>query len=246
MIDANGLIVQSDNGDGGDSLANCASWNICEQFTDGELSSSFVAVTPCEISPGIWVRNPDPTKWYSDPRTTSRDQLIGIIVLAGLVPKWEKLGPLLDQYCRRFGFAQNYKSDDLTKTKLPDLMWFQLGLFIRAGQVWWAYPVLLITDLNLLVGAIVDCRQWRDPNDVDDRNAILQHAQAKLSMPTPVSWLARKIWIKWRPMNNGVAMVPESHPIVQAVNWYFRPASGAHEGFIPLWQKMLKQVFGID
>lgn len=245
MIDANGLIVQQD-GDGGDSLANCASWNICQAITRG---TDYIATEPCEIFSGVWVRNPDKTKWYSDPRTTSRDQLIGPIILAGLTDTGEgscPTTPFFFHWLKRLGFAQNYKSDDLQSTKLPDLMWFQLGLFIRSYRATGLYPVLFFTDLNLLTGAIADCRPWRDPNDVDDRNAILQHAQAKLVLPTPVSWLACKIWLKWRPMNNGVAVVPNSHPIVQAVAWYFRPESGAHPGFIPLWQKMLKQVFGID
>jgi hypothetical protein len=71
------------------------------------LASSTNPLEPFEVKPGIYVRHPDPTKWYSNPDTTSRDQLFPVIAYCAVSEDHARLWRLFKAVAARGFFAQN-------------------------------------------------------------------------------------------------------------------------------------------
>lgn len=69
-LDEYGLIVQRDK-DGGDAVYRNALYSVLAS----DIKHWNLTRSRCEVAPGIWVRHPDKTKWYSDPSNCSRDQV---------------------------------------------------------------------------------------------------------------------------------------------------------------------------
>jgi hypothetical protein len=126
--------------------------------------------------------------------------------------------------------------------KIPDFILFRtLGLYIRAFRCWLAYPLLLVTDLLLVTGALNRVYVYgKDPDNVDDLNFINQLVATRLKMPTPLSELAIMIYRK-RPLsatNDQSSFGPQT-----ALDHYFRPEAGGppiNEVFRPVLRRILK------
>jgi len=207
MTDKYGLPVTK-SGDGGDSAAICGTLMVVDDkfVTPSSLQMYLNDATP--------VRHPDSDKWYGRPWRFSRDQLIGL--LCGIVARnsehvVELTGMILwSKHLRRgFIFAWNrirnfqYETESEHKLKsTPDVAWNPKpkisditgpevwGLWIRFWRMWFLWPALWILDLETAASSAL--WRWKPKNDIT-RNHMLIMITQKNHMPTPISWMARKI-----------------------------------------------------
>ena len=223
--DLNGLPVQS-NGDGGDSLQRLGFWfegiHFCMNVDlwpifGTEAENYLTLLYKCEIAPATFIRNPTN---YNDPKDTSRDQLVSNIRAAGYFAP--EIAAAITTKC-----FQNW-----CRYPNGDLFFLQdFARSIRSAHLWWAYPWVVIGDVLLLGNSIVRIIKGKNPNDVgDDINHIGDLQQAKTIYPTPISWLARKVYKRLRP-----------YGIKYPVQWYFRESSGADTEFIDLWVPIVEK-----
>lgn len=126
-------------------------------------------------SEGIYIRNPDPTRWYSDPRNFSRDQMTPVICFHALMAdsptpifaetaRKDQLN-LLKQCLKRYMFSQNIypnwvdpRTQAVTK-KTPDFLDPTLwGIFARTwiNTKWMplALPVVVFGDIFMVFSAL--------------------------------------------------------------------------------------------
>ena len=261
-IDAFGLITQA-NGDGGDTChregmyafgvwLNEQVLNITQPKSRSLRTQQIFDLL--EIKPGIYVRHPDPSKWYADPSTTSRDQLMGVVAACAATGDRGRLWRLFKAVMRRGGFAQNTKRNwGEVGWKIPDPMFFTFGLFIRAGCLGWFYPLLLIHDLFDLVGTLTQILlpRWdenrrrlvrRCMDDVDDNNTVISVLLAVAILPTPLSWVNRKLYARFRPMNFGCTELGETNRVQGALSWYHREGeSGGNPEMAELYRAAIER-----
>lgn len=204
-LDANGLIVQ-ENGDGGDTAGREGDfWFAVANRKDTHRQISFdQVITLLQVSPGVFVRNP---VHYNDPKDFSRDQTMPLILAMGEMGYYANLRRLFWNQFKNFG---RYPNGDIAGPE-------DLGYYIRAFQIWQLYPVLIVGDLQMFVNTLIRLYKGRDTNDVsDDINHTLSLLQAQYVLPTPISWLARKLY---KHIKGGVQ---------SRWDWYFRPETGAN------------------
>lgn len=262
IIDNNGMIISG--GDGGDSCHRMYTSyvRIRLQYMIGTMlqipapfdRTASPAKSQCllEISPGIYIRNPDPTKWYSDPRNFSRDQMTPVICFHAIMsnsptPVFSNTAKkdqaeLLKACLKRGMFSQNIYPNwvdprtEAVKKKIPDFINFDLwGIFARSWiKTLWAplaLPVIIFGDAVLVVSALLKCfapitkdgtLQFREPgpDDCDDDNMNNVLMTTQYIFPTPLSWLARKIYKKFRRQNYGNEKLGEKSAVMGAIAWY--------------------------
>lgn len=268
-VDAYAIIAQQD-GDVGDSLHREGMFAFGKwlRYSEGDntvtISSNPERWDPgkimdkFEIEPGIYVRHPDPTRWSSNPETTSRDQLIPVIAYCAAYEDYPRLWRLFVATAERGFFAQNRLDDGQWEHKMhvPDTMLGHLGLFIRAGGWWTAplYPLLLVTDTIDLVGTLIDQipLEWdetakrfrkRSMGDVDDNNTIIAQLMAVKFKPTPMSWLNRQVYALTRPLNYGDTQLGESNHVMGALAWYHREQAGGNPEIAELYRPLIEKYF---
>lgn len=253
-LDAYAIIVQKDM-DGGDSLHREAMYAFAIKLRENELKSpanpeSLSSRRPAsfknnldifEVAPGVYIRHPDPNKWYSNPETTSRDQLFPVIAYCAAYEDTGRLWRLFKAVARRGFFAQNWIriGQNETAKKIPDPMHFNIAQFIRAGGWYTAplYPLLFLFDGLELMGTIVSALplhfrddhlwpRWKNGNDVDDNNLVVQHLLAAHYKPTPFSALSRYIYSVTRARNFGNTKLGERNAVMGAISWYHRSEFG--------------------
>lgn len=194
-----------------------------------------------EVQPGVYIRHPDPKKWYSNPEATSRDQLLPVIAYCAAYEDYPRLWRLFKATVKRGMFAQNFYriGDGETEKKIPDPMHLNMAQFIRAGGWWTAplYPLLFVYDSIELFGTLITALPLhlkddaiipipKQMDDVDDNNIVVQHLLAAHYKPTPISALNRYIYSVTRPKNFGNTILGESHPVMGALAWYHRNTHG--------------------
>lgn len=262
IIDDNGMIISG--GDGGDSCHRMyASYvrirlqyllKLMDKVPPPFDKTASPAKTQCllEISPGIYIRNPDPTKWYSDPRNFSRDQMTPVICFHAIMSNSptpvfsdtakKDQAELLKACLKRGMFSQNIypnwvdpRTQPVTK-KIPDFIDPSLwGVFARSWIKTWfapiALPIIILGDAFLVASALVKCfapittdgtLQFRQPgpDDCDDDNMNNVLMATQYVFQTPLSWLARKIYKKFRRQNNGNIKLGEKDAVMGALMWY--------------------------
>jgi hypothetical protein len=268
-IDPYALIVQQD-GDGGDTLQREGMYAFGKWMRYDQANNTVVITEPddhgtpeqnmekLEIAPGVYVRHPDPTRWYSNPDTTSRDQLIPVIAYCAAYQDYPRLWRLFKATAMRGFFAQNLLriGDDPQAPKVPDTWLGHLGLFIRAGGWWTAplYPLLFVTDSIDLAGTILavipihyeertGILRLSEPRDVDDNNTIIGHLMALRFKPTPISWLNRQVYALTRPVNYGNLILGETNPVMGALAWYHRSSAGGNPEIAELYRPLIEEYF---
>jgi hypothetical protein len=268
-VDAYALIVQQD-GDGGDSLQREGMYAFGKWLRYNQKANILIVAEPpehqdpkrvmdkFEVAPGIFVRHPDPNKWYSNPATTSRDQLVPVIAYCAAYADHARLWRLFKATVKRGLFAQNtrHAGAHAHASKIPDTMIGHLGLFIRAGGYWTAplYPLLFITDTVNLIGTLLAAvplhweeshlrLRWREPRDVDDNNAVIAHLLAAHFKPTPISWLNRQVYASLRPTNNGNLVLGETNAVMGALAWYHRSEAGGNPEIAELYRPLIQEYF---
>jgi hypothetical protein len=257
-IDNYGLILSG--GDGGDSCQRMFTVflreNILQSINKGVPQfSNMVGPTYAQTllepkADGNYIRNPDPTKWYSDPTTTSRDQLTAPLcyhayeAFHGNGYSKRYLIRLLWACIKRGMFAQNiHRNWGELGWKVPDFMdpsiW---SVFLRGSKLlsYVFYPLLMVLDMFMLIGVII--KLWapitkdgtlqfvaRSPDDSDDENLNNVIMVAQYTLATPFSWLARKLYKKFRQQNYGNTVMGETSAIMGAMVWYHRAPAGNPE-----------------
>jgi hypothetical protein len=212
-----------------------------------------------EVEPGIYRRHPDPNFWGSDPRNHSRDQMTPVICWHALMSHSQSVGKFhrtemveLIKACRkRWMFAQNVYPNwvdprtESVKKKMPDFLNFDLwGIMARAFiKTKWApiaLPVILFGDAWMLLSVFTSLWapinhdgtlqfRWPGPDDVDDDNLNNVLMVSQYTFQTPLSWLARKLYKRFRKKNYGNTKLGEQNAIMGALMWYHRAPAGNPE-----------------
>lgn len=218
---------------------------------DEEQGSAMVnsMLSKVEIIPGIMVRHPEPTKWWSEPRFFSRDQQSAVVIGAGFANNKALVKRLLVKHLKRFGLYQNFqinKTDVDGKKKLvqgdvatPE----HFNFYLRALKLYPLYPLLLLGDLFTLFNSlIIIFKSFIDADDTsNDLNHIASLLQSKKVMPTPISWLARKVYVKFRrnagpdDKNRLVGFGPQT-----ALDWYFTDKTSSAPPINELFKSFLE------
>ncbi len=213
-FDRYGLIVQAD-GDGGDTAQRTGMF----YFVHRDPEAFRKALDKLEVQPGVYVRHPFQEGFRSEPREFSRDQQRALVIALGKYNFQGHLWRLIRSHTFRLGKYQN--SDVIGPS--------HIGEYIRAMRSRTLYPLLWITDVGLLVSSIKTATiKGVDFNDVDDNNHIMSLAQARETLPTPISWLARKIYKTFRAANRGTILLGERCAAQGALSWYHRAESGGN------------------
>lgn len=244
--DENGLPVALD-GDGGDTLQRSGAWAAGFMIRSQKPTAfADLVVTHCYLGHGKWRRHPDdigsPPFW-SDPNFISRDQLINAFIIARLAKQLTALTATTCRVLLRFGFAPNW-DQMIAQSSLIIRCWFPLSLVL--------WPVLFVTDLFLVFGAIAEIipYRWkhearrfvhRNPNDADVDNAVVQYFIAWYWMPTPFSWLARMIHSGFMMKTEGSLSMGIKNRLAGAMAWKHRPEAYGDKGLAELWRGWLEE-----
>lgn len=268
FIDSYAIIVQRD-GDGGDSLHRegmyaFGKWLTVKNgiqtamFEIPERQDTAKIIDKFEVAPGIFVRHPDPKKWYSNPDTTSRDQLVPLIAYCGAYRDHARLWRLFKAAAQRGFFSQNIQraGDVPKKWKMPDTLLGHMGLFIRAGGAYTdpLYPVLWLTDSLEFVSTLMQifplhytltAKKFRmkELRDVDDNNTIVAHLMAAHFKPTPISWVDRHLYALTRRWNYGNTEMGELNPVMGALAWYHREDGRGNPEMAELYRPLIEKYF---
>lgn len=227
--DEYGLIVQA-NGDGGDTAQRTGFYWLLVELNNPHSLMTLIdfrsEVGQLEVAPGILVRHPyqkevlndsgEVETFRADPNHFSRDQQDVCVMACGFLHR-ALLKRIFKEQLKRYG---RYQNKDVPQLQTP-------GIFIRAFNAWYLYPLLLVTDFGLLFSSISTVvSTMGKPEDVDDLNHIARLLQATYILPTPVSWVARKLYAWLRPKSNGSATEPNR--VMASLVHYFRKEAGGN------------------
>jgi len=199
-IDQWGLIVQDLNGyskgDAGDACHKTSHLAIANYLNGQQLHSSFQRLIEVQKATPF-VRHPDSSKWYSRTDRMSRDQSFPYVIALALLANFGMLFHFFIRHALHlFLFTWNYypnyvmPGDTDYKRKMPDITLFEFfNVYIRGFRLYPLYPLLLIGDLEMLGSCLIK----RYDSDKDVCNSLASVLLAKEIMPTPLSYLARKI-----------------------------------------------------
>lgn len=208
-VDSQNMITQSDaKKDGGDTANRIGIFyymakilGLTKDFLGRDLDEGFEAsLKALEIQPGIYIRHPTQVSIFNVPEHFSRDQQTPIsIAMSAYKSQLERLTRLANNHFKRFG---KYQNTDISGPQ-------HWGFYSRRSNNYIMYPYLILSDIGLVGDSIVRViKRKNDPSDTsDDLDHSIAIIQAYEVMPTPLSWLARKIYNLSNPM--------------EAINLYF-------------------------
>lgn len=204
--------------------------------------------------PGTYVRHVG-----GNANNVSADQLIGALCGHVALRNTRHVFWMFIRMVCRLGCAQNYKDglDGTERVKIPDFMALRASPLFCRGH-WFLYPCAMLSDVLLVALALVACGPvWRDdkgfskrsPDDVDDNNTIVTLAVCRYRMPTPLSYLASRIYGKLRPWNYGCrdsqVYFDDNvyHPVYGALRWYHRAENGGNPEIAEMYREICKRYF---
>lgn len=224
-----GLIVQK-NGDGGDTLQRTGFF-----YLPGIIKEQKGAMSCFENELSTLWSSDGPTrhiKQYPNQNEVSRDQLTPVVAALGFMKMFDKANYLFYRLIRNW-----FRYPNMTDIASPE----HIGIFLRASgeNLWPMLPFILLGDCFMLLGVIIRCIQARNPDDVgDDLNTLVSVVQAQHTFPTPISWLARKLYVKLRPKPYTRIDETEQGNIYLALKWYFREESGGNPEIAVAWKEV--------
>lgn len=235
FLDSNGLIVQS-SGDGGDSAQRTGFYFSAMKFrmmlslstTDMSLKpSDFTSALPKLITSKGLIRNP--TAPYNNNSDTSRDQTRPMLIACGL---WN-FPDYVNQLNPPGLLLRFYPNGDLASPE----NW-------NEGRRALGKKPFIIGDVFSGGGAIIRVTQAKsNPDDVgDDLNTLLTLTFFYLVEPTFVSVTNLRYYLAKRPTNDGVTQLGEKDPVMGALAWYFRPASGGNPEIAEAWRPIIARL----
>lgn len=181
-----------DKADGGDTLAFTC---MVAAYTDIITASEFEElISQLHCGDGNYRRHP--TKgWASQCDVMSRDQSEPLILALGKFNSRRRLKEYALGLLKRGGFMTNKRinGDTTDHKKIPDTALPQtLANLIRAFNFWPMWPALLVLDLFLLGGTIINVFQ----KDFDPTAPTTLHL-ASIRLSTPAAWLSRQIFVRF-------------------------------------------------
>lgn len=207
-------MIKGNNEDGGDTCQRVGmvyvgrKWLGETYYFIREKYQKQLEKLECPDKPNHYRRHPDPVMWYSRCNVLSRDQATPLVIGMGVFKFKKKLFWFMLHHIKRLGFMTNTRKNHQWETiylqkkygnprdnwnykwKLPDFCGPEFwGLYIRGFKFWPLYPLLILFDLETLIGAIV--RRFNEDDDVLNHVMISQYALR--CMPTPTSWITDKI-----------------------------------------------------
>jgi len=210
-IDDYQMVVTKFDRDGGDSCAHGCAILYAAAVNDDLPTEAMLGVytSKLEVNSGEYCRHPDRTMWYSRVNTFSRDQLTALLALLGVRGQKAPLRRLFKAHLKHlFLFAWNTRQvnsypDGHTGVsydwKVPDITFIDIfGMYIRGFDFFLAWPVLLLCDIPTLIGSII--YRLKLSSSTIQMNHILMVDFSNRVMPTPISWLAKKIYGKATPI----------------------------------------------
>lgn len=239
-FDHHGYLTMAD-GDGGDSCQKTGFYRYIRSIKFKDDANFLPKETAkfeqeldgleCPDKPGYYRRHPDPEPisrggWWRDPCVFSRDQQRSLTIAMGAYGQRKRLYRLTWELIKRFGFYQNTCTAEFKK-KIPDVSspenWAEIFRAFWQAKCYWAiftYPLILIGDAWKILGILTAYPSWKNnPDDADDDNLILSTLQARESLPTPLSYLARKLYSKIRPVA-GYTGEDKAIPMRNKVRWH--------------------------
>lgn len=214
FVDQWGILDKHNRPDGGDSAHREGMfWTLCGLMDSSHmiywlseakrwLNDFEPIMDKLQPHPGVILRHPNPNYDASDWDRMSRDQLIPIIMACGIWSQKHLKRCAWGHLKRGFLFTNNTRQNGATKHnhgtgnysyawKLPDLTGPEIwALYIRAFNAWYLYPLLLLFDLETLIGSII-WRFWPKNNIAINHSLVCAYSNRYL--PTPIIMLAR--WI---------------------------------------------------
>lgn len=224
--DVNNLIVQKD-GDGGDT-AQRTGFYYAALYLQAFLGLGRTLIGEYEFSRAVdllvttkgLIRNP--IKW-NDPKDTSRDQTIPMIIACGLYGYEERVKQIKPRFFRYqngdFESPQNANEVRRALNKYPSLL----------GDIW------------ALFAAIIRCKQAaKNLDDVgDDLNLLISLVFFNVIKPSIIAKFALRYYLKHRPFNYGMTKFDEHDPVIGALMWYFREESGGNPEIAEAWRPIV-------
>jgi len=196
-VDEHGLVVQK-NGDGGDSAYRTAlAATILTMLLKQDDAAKFyrALIDNCLLHNFDWVRHPNKSEWWSDPKTFSADQAAKVMLSMLLMDDNKIVYYWLVKRMASFGFHQNTRrNDDKTKHwKLPDIIRpGEVSNLIRGLDFWVLYPLLFVLDFRFLFDLYF---RKKTPWDYDSLMAI-DLIYSQFIMPTPIANIAKRFYIR--------------------------------------------------
>ncbi len=215
-IDKYGLPVQLDR-DASDQLQRVGMLAIAYELQGARIKSITdpwrALLNLLQPAPGVYTRFTGATT-----DDVTGDQLIPTIAYWALIGNLSELGLMW----RRLFVAQNIrKQGEPNVHTFPDIMVFRSSpLFFRAH--WLLFPVTLFIDAFLVLAVLFNLLQNKGLDDVDDNNLIVTLTVCRARMPTPLAYLACRIYATFRKENYG-SLKYNAHPVIGAILWYHRP-----------------------
>ena len=150
--------------------------------------------------------------YYNNPANLSRDNTLPIILVLALTKRKLALKNFIKNMLKRGSFFQNTHDTRGIKKFLPDLAtpdhW---GVIIRAYlqahrspnlalRDFVAFPLLLVCDLFMILSNLLTViHSWYEPNHApSELGHICRSIQAEIVMPTPLSKIAKWIYVYGR------------------------------------------------
>lgn len=175
---------------------------------------------------------------------TSRDQILNAFVVARMGKLWSVLGWTTFKTLRRLGFAPNWTDHLIGQTSLIIRCWYPFSLVL--------WPLLVITDMALLLGALSEMWHWRwkhetmrfvrkSADDADVDNAVLQYWIAWQFMPTPISYLARHVHAFAMMETFGSKRFKVQNKLAGAMFWKHRPEAHGDQDLAEVWRPWLEE-----
>lgn len=201
-VDSQLMITQSDEKhDGGDTANRIGIFyyiakviGLKKDFLGRDLELGFEdSIKRLEIQPSIYIRHPTQVSIYNVPDHFSRDQQSPISIAMSLYTnQLERLTRLANAHFKRFG---KYQNKDWASPQ-------HFAFYSRRPGNYIMYPYFFFSDLGLVVDSILRVvkRHYKPSDTSDDLDHSLAIIQAYEVMPTPISWLARKIYKLSNPM----------------------------------------------
>lgn len=242
-FDSFGLIVQRVSRDGGDSCQRMGMFYYGLSRLGESYANEYSRVLDLLEDPlrlGIYRRHPDPSMWYSDWDRLSRDQATPLVICMGELNFKSRLWIFFKRHVKRFGFMTNTMRNGVWRNekrhrvmnpakkwdaswKVPDFCGPEFfGLYIRAFKWWFLWPLLLISDLETLLGSII--RRFNKDHDVLNHVMICHYA--KTHYPTPIIWLAN--------------LFNDHNDLIGKMNIYFNGEDPAF--FVRIYKPLIKEL----
>lgn len=186
-------VVVQKNKDGGDALQrNSHYWLLRKLALDDQpfsLNLYNKTMNTFEVGYGIYIRHPDKSKWYSNPKNCSRDQVSIAILSMVVMNDVVRLKRVAMDLLKRCGFHRNTQDGITGKPVMPDIVSpSELTSILRGLNTWILYPLIAFLD----IGMLLDVLYFRKNNLYDYDNMLAsQILVANSKYPTSLSKLSR-------------------------------------------------------